>query len=94
MHPRGAPSSPHDQGVRLLEQRSTDGALFKESDPLKRVCNFAVAVLFLGACSRAPQPLAAPAPAANDAEWRSYGHDAGGMRFCTKQSACSGQVLK
>src|SRR3982751_717264 len=43
-----------------------------------RASAFAVA-LFLTACSRAPH--AAPAPVANDAEWRSYGHDAGGMRF-------------
>ncbi|HEX7978342.1 MAG TPA: pyrroloquinoline quinone-dependent dehydrogenase [Gemmatimonadaceae bacterium] len=46
------------------------------------ICTFAVAAtLLLSACSQhTSRPAATPAPA-SDAEWRSYGHDAGGMRF-------------
>jgi len=54
----------------------------------------AVATLSLAACSRAPQPGATPAPAASDAEWRSYGHDAGGMRYSSLAQIDRGNVAQ
>ena len=81
-----------DQGVRLLEKGSISGAFFKESDPLRGICTFAA--LFLLACSqRASLPSATPVPA-SDAEWRSYGHDAGGMRFSSLAQIDRGNVAQ
>src|SRR5436309_585676 len=48
------------------------------------ICTFASCATFLlSACSRhVSRPVTTPAPVpSTDAEWRSYGHDAGGMRF-------------
>jgi quinoprotein glucose dehydrogenase len=54
----------------------------RASEASREICTLAIyAMLALAACSRAPKPPATPAPMANDAEWRSYGHDAGGMRY-------------
>jgi len=59
---------------------------------LKGICTFAA--LFLLACSqRASLPSATPVPA-SDAEWRSYGHDAGGMRFSSLAQIDRGNVAQ